>query len=141
MAVDWPLLSSLGAQGMDIGTRFFGLDGSTHQCGVAAGDSGSGIRGSDQGGGVERFLGSVRVGHGTVPRALSSPFIEQWQHRRDDAEAGEAERLRGEVMAAIRQGWLEDWSCQRGAERRPNPGQSSLQPKLSAASLWRQRKR
>jgi NAD(P)H-dependent flavin oxidoreductase YrpB (nitropropane dioxygenase family) len=51
------------------------------------------------------FLGALSGDYGTVPRALASPFIEQWQYRREDAKR-EAERLRGEVMAAIRQGRL-----------------------------------
>ena len=51
------------------------------------------------------FLAALSGDYGAVPRALSSPFIEAWQHRREDAKR-EAERLRGEVMAAIKQGRL-----------------------------------
>ena len=61
------------------------------------------------------FLAALSGDYGTVPRALSSPFIEQWRHRRDDAKR-EAERLRGEVMAAIQQGRL--------GELLPGAGQS-----------------
>ena len=50
-------------------------------------------------------LAALSGDYGTVPWALSSPFIEHWQHRREDAKR-EAERVRGEVMAAIRQGRL-----------------------------------
>ena len=53
------------------------------------------------------FLASTSGDYGTVPRALASPFIEHWRQRREDARR-EAERLRGEVMAAIRQGRLGD---------------------------------
>src|SRR6266568_8099303 len=46
-------------------------------------------------------------GYGTVPRALRTPFIEEWQQRRDDARR-EAERLQGEVNAALQQGRLHE---------------------------------
>jgi enoyl-[acyl-carrier protein] reductase II len=37
-----------------------------------------------------------------VPRALRTPFIEEWQQRRNDAKR-EAERLQGEVITAMQQ--------------------------------------
>jgi enoyl-[acyl-carrier protein] reductase II len=46
-------------------------------------------------------------GYGTVLRALRTPFIDQWQERRDDAKQ-QAERLRGEVLAAVQQGRLHE---------------------------------
>jgi enoyl-[acyl-carrier protein] reductase II len=46
-------------------------------------------------------------GYGTVLRALRTPFIDQWQQRRDDAKQ-QAERLRGEVLAAGQQGRLHE---------------------------------
>jgi enoyl-[acyl-carrier protein] reductase II len=46
-------------------------------------------------------------GYGTVLRALRTPFIDQWQQRRDDAKQ-QAERLRGEVLAAVQQGRLHE---------------------------------
>ena len=95
----------LGAQGINIGTRFLAsteapISAEWKQA-ILAAESEEAIR-------VEvwsDFLGALSGDYGTVPRALSSPFIEQWRHRRDDAKR-EAERLRGEVMAAIRQGRL-----------------------------------
>jgi nitronate monooxygenase/enoyl-[acyl-carrier protein] reductase II len=46
-------------------------------------------------------------GYGTVIRALRTPFIDTWQHRRDDARR-EADRLRGEVLAALQQGRIHE---------------------------------
>jgi nitronate monooxygenase/enoyl-[acyl-carrier protein] reductase II len=46
-------------------------------------------------------------GYGTVIRALRTPFIDTWQHRRDDARR-EADRLRGEVLAAVQQGRIHE---------------------------------
>jgi enoyl-[acyl-carrier protein] reductase II len=46
-------------------------------------------------------------GYGTVLRALRTPFIDQWQERRDDAKQ-QAERLRGEVLTAVQQGRLHE---------------------------------
>jgi enoyl-[acyl-carrier protein] reductase II len=51
------------------------------------------------------FLASISGEYGTIPRSLSSPFIEKWRHRCDDAKR-EAERIRTEVMAAVEQGRL-----------------------------------
>jgi enoyl-[acyl-carrier protein] reductase II len=97
----------LGAQGINIGTRFLASTEAPISTGwkqaILAAESEDAIQ-------VEvwnDFLASVSGAYGTVPRALSSPFIEAWRHRRDDAKR-EAERLRGEVMAAIRQGRLGD---------------------------------
>jgi nitronate monooxygenase/enoyl-[acyl-carrier protein] reductase II len=46
-------------------------------------------------------------GYGTVIRALRTPFIDTWQQRRDDARR-EADRLRGEVLVALRQGRIHE---------------------------------
>jgi hypothetical protein len=46
-------------------------------------------------------------GYGTVIRALRTPFIDTWQHRRDEARR-EADRLRGEVLAALQQGRIHE---------------------------------
>jgi nitronate monooxygenase/enoyl-[acyl-carrier protein] reductase II len=46
-------------------------------------------------------------GYGTVIRALRTPFIDTWQHRRDDARR-EADRLRGEVLAALQDGRIHE---------------------------------
>jgi enoyl-[acyl-carrier protein] reductase II len=46
-------------------------------------------------------------GYGTVLRAIRTPFIDQWQQRREEAKQ-HAERLRGEVLAATQQGKLHE---------------------------------
>jgi enoyl-[acyl-carrier protein] reductase II len=46
-------------------------------------------------------------GYGTVLRAIRTPFIDQWQQRRDEAKQ-QAERLRSEVLAAAQQGRLHE---------------------------------
>jgi enoyl-[acyl-carrier protein] reductase II len=46
-------------------------------------------------------------GYGTVARSLRTPFIETWQQRRDEAQR-EADRLRGELLAATQQGRLHE---------------------------------
>jgi nitronate monooxygenase/enoyl-[acyl-carrier protein] reductase II len=58
-----------------------------------------------------RFLASVEAprsgGDGTVLRAIRTPFIDQWQQRRDEAKQ-QAERLRGEVLGAAQKGRLHE---------------------------------
>lgn len=95
----------LGAQGINIGTRFLASTEAHINTGwkqaILAAES-------DEAFIIEvwnDFFASLSGDYGTVPRALSSPFIEAWRHRREDAKR-EAERLRGEVMAAIKQGRL-----------------------------------
>jgi enoyl-[acyl-carrier protein] reductase II len=120
----------LGAQGINIGTRFLAsteapISAEWKQA-ILAAESEEAIR-------VEvwnDFLGVLSGDYGTVPRALSSPFIEQWQHRRDEAKR-EAERLRGEVMVAIRHGRL--------GELLPSVGQSVglIRDIVSAAEIVR----
>jgi nitronate monooxygenase/enoyl-[acyl-carrier protein] reductase II len=45
----------------------------------------------------------VGSGYGTVIRAIRTPFIDRWQQHRDEARQ-KAERLRGELLAAMKQG-------------------------------------
>jgi enoyl-[acyl-carrier protein] reductase II len=105
----------LGAQGINIGTRFLAsaeaqINTAWKRAIVAAESEDASI--------VEvwnDFFAPASGDYGTVARALSSPFIEQWRYRRDDAKR-EAERLRGEVMVAGRQGRL--------GELLPSAGQS-----------------
>lgn len=51
------------------------------------------------------FLASLSGEYHTVPRALSSPFIEAWSQRREEAKR-EAERLREEMLGAAAHGTL-----------------------------------
>lgn len=95
----------LGAQGINIGTRFLASteapisDGWKQAILEAASEEAIKVEVWND------FLASISGEYGTVPRSLSSPFIEEWRHRRDDAKR-EAERLRAEVMAAVKQGRL-----------------------------------
>jgi enoyl-[acyl-carrier protein] reductase II len=46
-------------------------------------------------------------GYGTVVRAIRTPFIDQWQGQREEAKQ-QAVRLRAEVMAAVKEGRLHE---------------------------------
>lgn len=97
----------LGAQGVNIGTRFLAseeatISGEWKQAILAAGsqnavkvDVWDDIFGKPGGGAFD-----------VVPRALETPFIEQWQDHRADASA-EAARLQSEIMEAVRQQRME----------------------------------
>jgi enoyl-[acyl-carrier protein] reductase II len=95
----------LGAQGVNIGTRFLASTEATvpddWKQKILAADSEDAIK-------VE-FADHVfprptrEGGYGTRPRVLRTPFVEDWNRRGDEVEA-EAERLGAELAAAIRQG-------------------------------------
>jgi enoyl-[acyl-carrier protein] reductase II len=95
----------LGDQGINIGTRFLALTEATvpddWKQWILAADSEDAIK-------VE-FADHVfprpsrEGGYGTLPRVLRTPFVEEWNRRGDEVEP-EAERLGGELVAAIRQG-------------------------------------
>jgi enoyl-[acyl-carrier protein] reductase II len=65
-----------------------------------------------------------------VPRVIRTPFVDEWRGRRDDANR-EAERLRAEVMTALRQG--------RAHELVPFTGQTAglIREVLPAAEIVR----
>lgn len=97
----------LGAQGVNIGTRFLASTEAPISDGwkqaILAAESEEAIK-------VEvwnDFLASISGEYRTVPRALPSPFIDKWLHRRDDARR-ESEHIRTEVMASAAQGRLGD---------------------------------
>jgi len=50
----------------------------------------------------------VSSGYVTAPRAIRTPFIEEWQQHRDEARQ-EAERLQGELMTALQQGRIHEF--------------------------------
>jgi enoyl-[acyl-carrier protein] reductase II len=93
----------LGAQGVNLGTRFLASEEAAisdewKRAILAAGsqdtvkvDVWDDIFGKPGGGAFD-----------VVPRALETPFIEQWQGHRSDA-AIDASRLQGEIMSAIQQ--------------------------------------
>lgn len=100
----------LGAQGVNIGTRF--LASVEASCGedwkraILAAESEDAIRVDVWWDVFPRPAG----GHiyDTAPRALRTPFVEQWQGDRDAARQ-HAERLQHEIMGAARQGKLLDY--------------------------------
>lgn len=97
----------LGAQGVNLGTRFLASEEASisdewKRAILAAGsqsavkvDVWDDIFGKPGGGAFD-----------VVPRALKTPFIEQWQAHREDA-AIDASRLQGDIMAAIQQQHME----------------------------------
>lgn len=94
----------LGAQGVNIGTRFLASVEAPISAGwkqaILAAESEDVVK-------VEVCNDIIPLpgggGYGTVPRALRTPFIEEWQQRRNDAKR-EAERLQSEVITALQQG-------------------------------------
>jgi enoyl-[acyl-carrier protein] reductase II len=123
----------LGAQGINIGTRFLASTEATvpddWKQWIVAADSEDAIK-------VE-FADHVfprpsrEGGYGTLPRVLRTPFVEEWNRRGDEVEP-EAERLGGELVAAIRQG--------RAYELVPFTGQTAgqIHEVLSAGEIVRQ---
>ncbi|MBI4338352.1 MAG: nitronate monooxygenase [Chloroflexi bacterium] len=94
---------TLGAQGINIGTRFL----ASVECpaspqwkqAILAAQSEDTLK-------FEAWNDIFPVpegGYPVVPRVLSSPFVEEWMNRREDASR-ESERLQGEIGAAIEQG-------------------------------------
>lgn len=94
----------LGAQGVNIGTRFLASVEAPISAGwkqaILAAESEDVVK-------VEVWNDIIPLpgggGYGTVPRALRTPFIEEWQQRRNDAKR-EAERLQSEVITVLQQG-------------------------------------
>ena len=98
----------LGAQGVNIGTRFLASVEAPISEGwkqaILAAESEDSVK-VDVWNDIIPLPGTA--GYGTAPRAIRTPFIEKWQRRRDDAKR-EAERLRGEVMMALQQGKMHE---------------------------------
>src|ERR671929_1066649 len=94
----------LGAQGANIGTRFLASEeASAHAAwkrAIIEAESEDVIRFEEW---RELFPPAGEGAYEVVPRVIRTPFVDEWRGRRDDA-GREAERLRGEVMTALRQG-------------------------------------
>jgi enoyl-[acyl-carrier protein] reductase II len=94
----------LGAQGANIGTRFLASEeASAHEAwkqAILTADSEDAVRFAVW---KEIFPPSSSRAYETVPRVIRTPFVSAWHERADDARR-EAERLRGEIMSALRQG-------------------------------------
>ncbi len=93
----------LGAQGVNIGTRFLATveapvgDGWKQAILAAASEDAVKV---DVWNDILPLPGTA--GYGTVPRALRTPFVDEWARRRDDAKR-DSQRLQGEIMAAVRE--------------------------------------
>jgi nitronate monooxygenase/enoyl-[acyl-carrier protein] reductase II len=94
----------LGAQGINLGTRFLAsveapIDDGWKRA-ILAAQSEDAIK-------VDFWNEVIPLpgtgGYGTVPRAIRTPFIDEWQAHRDEARR-QAERLQGEVMVALQAG-------------------------------------
>ena len=94
----------LGAQGANIGTRFLAsaeaAAAESWQQAILAAESEDAIRFEVW---KEILPPASSLADDTVPRVLPTPFVAAWRQRPDDARR-EAERLRGEIMTAIREG-------------------------------------
>jgi nitronate monooxygenase/enoyl-[acyl-carrier protein] reductase II len=99
----------LGAQGVNIGTRFLASAeapiGEAWKQAILAAESEDAVK-ADVWNDIVPLPG--RGGYGTVPRALRTPFLDEWQSRRDEARR-EAERLGGEILMAVRQGQMNEY--------------------------------
>ena len=94
----------LGAQGANIGTRFLASTeaaaADAWKRAVLEADSEDAVRFEVW---KEILPPTSEHAYDAVPRLLGTPFVEAWRRRPDDA-LRQAERLRGEIMAAVREG-------------------------------------
>jgi enoyl-[acyl-carrier protein] reductase II len=107
----------LGAQGVNIGTRFL----ASSEAQVDSGWQEAIVRAASEDAVKVEFAGSVFPppapgGYDTRPRSLRTGFVDEWNERPDDA-ARQSERLRAELVHAVRAG--------RGHELVPFTGQSA----------------
>ena len=121
----------LGAQGANIGTRFLAsVEASAHEAwkrAIIAAESEEVVRFEEW---REIFPPTGEGAYEVVPRVIRTPFVDEWRGRGTEA-AREAERLRDEVMTALRQG--------RAHELAPFTGQTAglIRDILPAAEIVR----
>lgn len=95
----------LGAQGVNIGTRFL----ASAEANVSDDWKRRILDSSSEDAVKVEFANEIfpppsrEGGYGSLPRVLRTPFVEEWNRRRDEV-GRESERLSGELMAALRQG-------------------------------------
>ncbi len=98
----------LGAQGVNIGTRFLAAKESPipdgHKQMIVAAKSEDAVK-ADVWNDIMPLPGAA--GYFTVPRALRTPFLDMWQERRDEARR-EQQRLQQEIIAATQNGRLHE---------------------------------
>ena len=122
----------LGAQGANVGTRFLASEEASAdeswKRAVLATESEDVVRFEVW---KEIFPPTGEDAYETVPRVMRTPFIEEWQWR-PEAARREAERLRDEVISAIRQ--------RRPHDLLPFTGQTAgmIRDVLSASEIVRQ---
>ncbi len=121
----------LGAQGVNIGTRFLASEEASADVSwkraILEAQSEDVVRFEV----FNKILPSTSErAYETVPRVMRTPFVEEWQGRPEEAKR-ESERLRAELMAAIRQ--------RRPQELLPFSGQSAgmVRDVLPAAEIVR----
>ncbi|MDD1678838.1 MAG: nitronate monooxygenase family protein [Methanomicrobiales archaeon] len=98
----------LGAQGVNLGTRFLAsIEAPVSEVwkqAIISAESEDAI--------IVEFWNDIfprwTMAYETVPRAIRTPFIKEWQKRSKDIKQ-EAERLRTEVISAIQQGKMQDF--------------------------------
>jgi enoyl-[acyl-carrier protein] reductase II len=109
---------SLGAQGVNIGTRFV----ASTEAAVSGDWKRMILSASSEDTVKAEFANYVfpppsrEGGYQTLPRVLPTPFVQEWNRRHDEVE-GEAQRLSSELLEAVRGG--------RGHELLPFTGQSA----------------
>jgi enoyl-[acyl-carrier protein] reductase II len=123
----------LGAQGVNIGTRFLASAEAAvseewkQRIVAAVSEDAVKVEFADH-----IFpLPSREGGYGTLPRVLRTPFVEEWNRNQGEIDR-EAERLSGELLAAVQQG--------RGHELVPFTGQTAglIREVLPAGEIVRQ---
>ncbi len=95
----------LGAQGVNVGTRFL----ASEEAGISddwkrrilAAESEDAVKVEFAN---EVFPPAGLGGYETLPRVLRTPFVDEWNRRRDEVRGEAAEQLSGELMTAVRQG-------------------------------------
>jgi nitronate monooxygenase/enoyl-[acyl-carrier protein] reductase II len=96
----------LGAQGANVGTRFLASEEASVDAGwkeeIVSAHSEQAVR---LGFWEKIFGGDDPQAYEVVPRALRTPFVDEWSGRPDEA-GREAERLRGEIASALRAGTI-----------------------------------
>jgi nitronate monooxygenase/enoyl-[acyl-carrier protein] reductase II len=99
---------ALGAAGINIGTRFLASVESpiseTWNNNIVSAQSEDAIKADV----AIDIMPLPPSAYDVVPRALRTSFLEEWQHRRDDARR-EAARLRSELIAGIQQGRMYEY--------------------------------
>jgi len=121
---------ALGAAGANVGTRFLASEE------AGAGDEWKQLILDAESEDVVRFetWGAIMPprpgGYDVTPRVIRTAFVTEWERRSDEA-AGQADRLRGEIMGSVRRG--------RAAELTPFTGQTAglIHDVLPAAEIVR----